>query len=98
MSASREELAVQIDTITWPWLRPHYQREALFLVAPELDLATVAAAVANDDTALVREWLECGTVRRPNLAEVDAWEEQSQQKFSMVIVQPFVLIAVATGD
>lgn len=93
MAVTREELAAQIDTITWPWLRPHYQREGLFLVIPALDLATVAAAVASDDAGAVRGWLEQGAVRRPSVADVEGWESTPERKFKMLIVQPFVLIA-----
>lgn len=92
MSVTREELAAQIDVITWPWLRPHLQREALFLVSPGLDLALVAAAVAGDDSAAVRGWLAEGRLRRPTAVEVAEWETVPERKFAMLIVQPFVLI------
>ena len=75
---------------TWAALEPHARREGLFLVREGLDLPEVAAAVAADDQAKVKAWIDDGSIRRPTLDEVTAWA-QDPVAFYAVIVQPFVL-------
>ena len=86
------KLQEEIGEVTWHWLRPHRQRDALFWVAAPLGLATVGAAIARDDTDSVRAWLEDGSLARPSEAQVAAWEADPTRSLRMLIVQPFVLI------
>ena len=55
-----------------------------------LELAEVAAAVASDDQAKVKEWIDDESLRRPTVDEVTAWADDPVA-FYAVIVQPFVL-------
>lgn len=88
----RNKLAEEIGEVTWHWLRPHQQREALILVAGELDLATVGVAVATDDAATVRVWLDAGRLARPDADQLAFWEADPTRSLRMLIVQPFVLV------
>jgi hypothetical protein len=90
--ALQKKLAEEIGEVTWHWLRPHLQRDALFCVAPELDLAAVGAAIAVDDAASVRGWLSSGALVRPQPQQVERWEADPTRSLRMLIVQPFVLI------
>jgi len=75
---------------TWAALEPHARRQGLFLVREGLDLAEVAAAVAADDQAKVKVWIDDESLRRPTLDEVTTWQDEPVA-FYAVIVQPFVL-------
>ncbi|MEM6956679.1 MAG: DUF2288 family protein [Myxococcota bacterium] len=88
MSATPEVMAA-----SWPMLREHAERNALFLVAPSLSLTSAAKAVASDDTAAVQRWIESGSLRRPTQTETSDWNERSAA-FRAVIVQPFVLASI----
>ncbi len=87
--ASRPKLRAEIQHVDWPALLPHAERGALVLVDTALDLLDVAVAVANDDAAQVRQWLEATQLKRcdpANEASVLA-----PLRFQFVIVQPYVL-------
>lgn len=71
-------------------MSPHAERNALFLVGAGAALADVAVAVARDDQAAVKGWVEDGTLRRPSLEELETWKT-SPITFYSVIVAPFVL-------
>jgi len=86
------KLCEEIGEVTWHWLRPHQQRDALFCVAAELDLAVVGAALARDDAATVRDWLAAGTLAKPAPEQLAAWEADPTRPLRMLIVQPFVLV------
>ncbi len=87
----REKLAAEIGTVSWPLLRPHHQRETVFLVEPQLDLLEVAVTAAADGVDQVRAWLLSGQLARPRPDQVDAWEKKATA-FTCVIIQPFVFI------
>jgi hypothetical protein len=80
----------QIATVSWEHLRPHFLRDALFLVSSEVPLEHAAAAVARDDTDRVQALIQAEQIRRPTLPEDEAWKKDGET-FRFVIVQPFVL-------
>jgi hypothetical protein len=88
----RETLLNQLDTCTWGLLEPHFNRDALFLIAHEICIIDVAVAVADDQTDSVQSWLGSGLVKRPTLVQVKAWQQSSDKKFQVIIVSPYVLI------
>jgi hypothetical protein len=90
--AVQKKLQEEIGEVTWHWLRPHQQRDALFYVAAELELAAVGAAIATDDTGAVRGWLASGALSRPDQEQLARWEADPTRALRMLIVQPFVLI------
>jgi hypothetical protein len=90
--AKRAELALQIDETEWEWLRPHLERDVLILVSQDLDLAEVAAKLAEDDSAAVAKWIEAQKVGKPSVKQVLDWDLAKMKKFRMVLVSPYVLI------
>ncbi len=78
--------------VSWRELRIHLQRDALILVAAELDLVTAAVAVAKDDTAQVQQWIATGLLGKPSAEQLQDWERESSRPFRMLIVKPFILI------
>lgn len=80
------------EVVAWHWLRPHHQREALWVVDKTLNLETVGAALARDDATAVRGWLADGSLCKPSKEQLDRWESDPLLPLSMLIVQPFVLV------
>lgn len=85
-----------VEIVVWHWLRPHHERDALWVVATALDLEAVGAALTRDDAELVRAWLASGSLRKPEKVELDNWNSDPLHPLSMVIVQPFVLVQERT--
>ena len=92
MDELRTKLQGELDTVDWRALRTHLRRDSVILVAPELDLVEVACCVAQDRSAEVAGWIAAGQLRKPGVAELDAWERELEKKFRMLIVAPFLLI------
>lgn len=78
--------------VSWRELRIHLRRDAIVTVAPDLNLVTVAGAVAGDDTSAVGEWIAGGQLAKPTVAELAEWETFLDKPFLMLIVQPYILI------
>lgn len=91
MSELREKLREQLLDAEGALLVMHHRRGALFLVAAELSLVEVAAAIAEDDTERVGGWIAEGKLSRPDASDVERWESGEPAPFRAVIVQPYVL-------
>ena len=92
MTENAENAPLGVEVVAWHWLRPHQQRDALWVVAAGLELETVGAALARDDATVVRAWLADGSLCKPDKAQLDQWESDPLHPLSMLIVQPFVLV------
>jgi len=93
MSADvRAHLAQQIHRVDWKPLAPHAKRGGLVMVAPELDLLEVGVAVAEDNGAQVQRWMEAQQLRRATEAQTQTWGEGAEERFTVLIVQPYVLV------
>ena len=88
---TKDRLAADKSLTDWRSLRPHYKREALFLVDSAIDLVDAAIAVVADDAEQVRAWLSTEQLRRPSEADRHGWEEDPDVCFDYLIVQPYVL-------
>lgn len=87
----RAELAQQIHRVDWKPLAPHAKRGGLVIVDPQLDLLEVAVAVARDHSEQVQKWMAAQQLGRPTAAQAAAWREEIGERFTVVIVQPYVL-------
>ena len=88
----RARLATEIHRVDWKPLAPHAKRGGLVMVAPELDLIDVGAAVAGDDGRQVQNWMRAQQLRRPTETELEAWQDEAEERFVVLIVQPYVLV------
>jgi hypothetical protein len=88
----RKKLGEELDTVDWLALRVQLRRDSVILVAPELDLVEVAWNVARDRAAEVAGWIAAGQLRKPDAAELAAWERELDKPFRMLIVAPYLLI------
>jgi hypothetical protein len=96
MTEKAENTPLGAESVAWQWLRPHQQRDALWVVASSLDLEAVGAALARDDAAAVRAWLADGSLSKPDREQLDRWESNPLHPLAMLIVQPFVLVQERT--
>lgn len=92
MAESTEYAPLCAELVEWHWLRPHHERDALWVVAAPLDLETVGTALMHDDAEAVRGWLADGSLSKPNKVQLEFWESDSLHLLAMLIVQPFVLV------
>lgn len=88
----RAELTENLDEAEWEWLIPHAQRDAVILVAVELDLLDVGVAIAGDNVSQVQTWIDEALITKPSVAQIGEWNTQSVKRFKTLIVQPYVLV------
>jgi hypothetical protein len=92
MSSIRERFEKDLAEVDWKALRIHVQRDALILVAPQLNLVDVATRVAADDSRAVAAWIEAGLLNKPSSAQLEGWERNLEKPFRMLIAAPYILI------
>ncbi|OKH24775.1 hypothetical protein NIES593_06025 [Hydrococcus rivularis NIES-593] len=95
MSDVKAQLTEQLAEIEWSDLIPHAQRDAVIVVNEELSIVDVGVAIANDNVALVQQWIAQKLIHKPSFDELSDWNSQPDKKFSTLIVQPFVLVCAA---
>jgi hypothetical protein len=88
----RERIAETLGDVFWSDLRAHAERDALILVADDLDLVDVGMALATNDAPAVEAWIQGGKLTKPTAEDLVRWPLEVGLGFSSVIVQPFVLI------
>ena len=94
----QEKLAKDIADISWTDILPHAKRDAVIVVEPELDLSEVATAIAQDNTTLVRGWIDRQAIGKPTAQQLTQWNDNPQKQFAALIVQPFVVIKEANNN
>ena len=92
MSEARLRFEKDLAEVDWKALRIHLQRDALILVAPQLDLVTVACKVAADATAEVEAWITQQLLQKPSAEQLQSWEAHLDKPFRMLIAAPYILI------
>jgi hypothetical protein len=86
-----ERVADYMGEVDWPYLKPHFERNCLFWVDPELDLEEVAKAFVEDRSDQVAEWLGAGDLLRIGKLHAAQWEG-GESRFRAAVVSPFVLM------
>lgn len=92
MSDLRTELTANLDEAEWEWLIPHVQRDAVIVVAENLDLVDVAVAIAGDQVASVQHWIDEQLMMKPSQIQIGNWNCDRTKRFHTLIIQPYVLI------
>lgn len=93
--AIRQKLAESLGPVGYGDISAHLGRDAVFVVAPSLELVDCGVAVAMDEVETVRLWIESGALRKPSRDERAHWAAQGGT-FVAVVVQPFVLVQIDT--
>ncbi len=76
----------------WRDISPHLQRNAVFMVAAELDLREVGDKVTKDDVESVEPWIQSRRLTRPTLLQIKAWDDEVAKEFNFMLIAPYVLI------
>jgi hypothetical protein len=84
-----EKLLGETAKIGWTELERFFARGMLLRVARDLDLVSVAEAIANDDAPQVTQWLSAGLVERVQ-AETAADFAARDPELWAVVVSPWV--------
>ncbi|RLB69469.1 MAG: DUF2288 domain-containing protein [Deltaproteobacteria bacterium] len=92
MSGMVESFKRDLAEVNWRELKIHLKRDAIIVVSVELDLIDVGVAVADDDKTLVETWVTSNQLNKPTEKQLESWEKSPEQRFQMLIVQPFILI------
>lgn len=99
MSELREKLKTEIDQADWSMLKPHYEKNAVFLIEADIDLITAGVAVAEDKSQIVSMWLTDKKMYRPTDEQVKSFEaDQYKKRFNFIIIQPYVLVQLIDSD
>ena len=77
--------------IDWQDLERFFAQGKLLSVARDLDLVSVAEAIANDDGPVVTQWLSSGLVERMQ-AETAADYSARKPELWAVVVSPWVCV------
>lgn len=85
------KLLGETASIPWAELERFFARGMLLRVACDLDLVSVAEAIAADDTAQVARWLSAGLVERLQ-AHTAADFAARDAKLWAVVVSPWVCV------
>ncbi len=86
-----QKLLAETAKIAWTELERFFARGMLLQVARDLDLVTVAAAIAQDDAGQVTQWLASGLVQRMQ-AETAADFAARDPELWAVVVSPWVCV------
>ncbi|MEB3161219.1 MAG: DUF2288 domain-containing protein [Synechocystis sp.] len=92
MSQIQQQLTEELAPMDWGTIMPHAKRDAVIVVDASLDLVTVGTAIATDQVNQVNHWISELLIHKPSEAELTDWNDQPDQEFQTLIVQPYVLI------
>lgn len=93
----RERLLATVGPVYFSDLRAHLTRDAVIVVDVSVELVDAGVAIANDDKALIEEWIRSGVIRKPSLEDVDRWSMIADARWESLIVAPFVLVRELDG-
>ncbi|MFM9161288.1 MAG: DUF2288 domain-containing protein, partial [Dolichospermum sp.] len=82
MSELREKLQQNLDEAEWEWLIPHVQKDAVIMVAENLDLLDVGEAIASDNILSVQHWIDEQLLTKPTVDQVGQWNFQRHKRFN----------------
>jgi hypothetical protein len=88
----RERLAAFLGEVYWSDLSAHAARDALIVVADDLDMLDVGEAIASDDTARVEAWIRSRSLAKPSAGDLARWPAEPLAVFESLVVAPFVLV------
>lgn len=95
MSADSEDIISKLHSetarLTWKELERHFARGSVIKVTPDMDLIKVAACIAEDDAAQIRQWMEQGKVMNASDDDARLWSG-TDASFWAVVAAPWVLV------
>jgi hypothetical protein len=88
---SPEKLLLETAKIHWKELQYFFAAGHAVYVSAELDLISVAHHIANDDKAIVENWLDSGKLNQVSNDQARDWYRRDAMVWALV-VKPWVLI------
>lgn len=85
------KLNLETALIQWESLQRFFAQGKVMLVAPGLDLVTVAHAIASDEAGRIGEWLENKSIGPVSDEQARLWIENDTQVWALVVA-PWVLV------
>jgi hypothetical protein len=85
------KLLAETAQIEWSELQRFFARGVLLKVARDIDLVSVAEAVASDNTKQVTEWLSAGLVERTTAETATDLATRNPELWA-VVVSPWVCV------
>ncbi|MEY1661531.1 DUF2288 domain-containing protein [Isoalcanivorax beigongshangi] len=92
-----DTLNLETARIEWSALEGFFARGVLLRVGPELDLITVAVAIAEDRRDPVAAWLEQGQLAHVSDADALRFADANSSLWA-VVVRPWVLVQEQTDS
>ena len=86
-----EKLLKEADWCEWQDLHDSFLRDVLFAVKESYDCFTLAESIAQDDSLVIMDEIESGSIYRPDGFQVEKWKKE-KVRFLTLIVSPFVLV------
>jgi hypothetical protein len=87
----REEIHAETSTIAWSELQRFFAAGKAVAVSNDLDLIEVALQVSNDNSAVVKQWMDEGKVAPVSDDQARYWFESDATVWA-VVVKPWVLV------
>ncbi len=87
----RDEIHSETSTIAWSELQRFFAAGKAIYVSVDLDLVEVAVQVSNDNSDLVRQWMDTGKIAPVSDDQARCWID-TDTKVWAVVVKPWVLV------
>jgi hypothetical protein len=86
-------LRLNLETAQMPWseLQRWFASGNMIAVGAALDLVEVAVRIAQNDTALVGQWMSEGLLAKVSDAQAEAWLAADAMPWT-VVVRPWILV------
>lgn len=88
---STDKINRETARVSWQELEPHFASGSVVSVAKDLDLVNVAKAVADDDTATIKQWMEKGQVNPASDQQALEWQQNNAELWA-VVIKPLILV------
>ena len=90
----KEKLKSEILETTWEPLVTHFAKGSTYILDKDLILEEVGLAMAEDDVALIKKWLDHGLLYPPTNEEATLFAKDNGILFNMLIIEPYVLFQI----
>lgn len=89
--AIEQQLNLETAQIRWHELQRFFASGSAIAVDPSLDLTQVAAQIAADNAAQIKEWMDAGLVDAVTDAQALSWYDTDALVWA-VVIKPWVLV------
>ena len=87
----KQELHAETAKIAWSELQRFFAAGKAIYVSAQLDLVEVALQISNDNSELVRQWMDNGSIAPVADAQAKEWIGNDATVWA-VVVKPWVLV------